>query len=157
MIGNDRGKANKGRKFKPETIKAMSLAKKGSANKKHKWTSGLEHLDPRPHPTKRGLWLARELNDKKQKAISRNKKWNLTSIEAGKILISPCFYCGQKNDAPNMGIDRINNSIDYIASNCVPCCFSCNSAKGTKSFDEFKKWAEMISARLSFWGAKERG
>lgn len=39
---------------------------------------------------------------------------------------SDCFYCGVK--APN-GIDRIDNTIGYIQSNCRSCCKICNIMK----------------------------
>jgi hypothetical protein len=38
------------------------------------------------------------------------------------------------------GIDRVNNRLGYLKSNCVPCCKTCNMAKHTLKVSEFKKW-----------------
>ncbi len=35
------------------------------------------------------------------------------------------------------GVDRINSSIGYVLSNCVPCCSNCNYAKTDFSVEEF--------------------
>ena len=43
-----------------------------------------------------------------------------------KIFNSPCSYCGLKS---NPSIDRIDNSIGYIKSNCVPACLACNKIR----------------------------
>jgi hypothetical protein len=60
-----------------------------------------------------------------------------------------CFYCGiepsriikgqgkTSGDYRYNGIDRINNNDGYKIKNAVPCCFNCNSAKGTLSQKEF--------------------
>jgi 5-methylcytosine-specific restriction endonuclease McrA len=65
------------------------------------------------------------------------------------LTVSACHYCGA---APSRtivfnnkgytsyrfnGIDRKNNSIGYVLSNCVPCCTDCNNCKGSRSYDEF--------------------
>jgi len=38
---------------------------------------------------------------------------------------SPCVYCGY----PSTGLDRIDNSIGHLKSNCVACCAECNIAR----------------------------
>jgi len=40
-------------------------------------------------------------------------------------LASPCYYCGY----PSNGVDRIDNSIGHIMTNCIPCCHTCNVAR----------------------------
>jgi hypothetical protein len=35
------------------------------------------------------------------------------------------------------GIDRIDNSVGYVPSNCVSCCKMCNSMKSNYSYEEF--------------------
>lgn len=71
---------------------------------------------------------------------------------------APCAYCGilwstrfphynRANGVPKYhgayqrnGIDRINSTVGYIPTNCVPCCKTCNFAKAEMSVDEFKAW-----------------
>ena len=48
-----------------------------------------------------------------------------------------CHYCGKKG--PN-GIDRVNNLVGYMRSNCVPCCKHCNYVKGNLSIENFLEW-----------------
>ena len=77
------------------------------------------------------------------------------------LLFSSCFYCGcEPSDAvrPNFsrvgrertyglgynGIDRLDNGVGYISSNCVTCCFVCNRAKNDLSYDEFVNWVARV-------------
>ena len=54
------------------------------------------------------------------------------------ILFEPCIYCGEKG-WEIIGCDRKNNDLPHTPANCVPCCLSCNSKKGSMSYEEFKK------------------
>lgn len=45
------------------------------------------------------------------------------------------------------GIDRVDNSVGYVLSNCVPCCSTCNRMKGTMSSEEFKEKIKLIYSR----------
>jgi len=76
----------------------------------------------------------------------KKRGWNFPlTIDEFKLLCSSnCFYCGCHPQSPmdvgngvKNGIDRINNSIGYELSNCVPCCWTCNRMKGKMSHDEF--------------------
>lgn len=56
-----------------------------------------------------------------------------------------CHYCGGELPPKGVGLDRIENSIGYVACNCVPCCQACNMMKGevwTKA--EFEQIAVVI-------------
>lgn len=64
------------------------------------------------------------------------------------LLFQDCYYCGREpyqkfrfngRIITRGGIDRKNNSIGYLESNCVPCCKECNYAKGRLSFFRFIK------------------
>lgn len=72
------------------------------------------------------------------------------------ITSQDCVYCGAP---PNQivrrdnhhngnyiynGIDRFDNSLGYIESNCVPCCKICNVMKFTLNIDEFYKHIQQI-------------
>lgn len=48
-----------------------------------------------------------------------------------------CHYCGKPG--PN-GIDRINNCIGYVTTNCVSACKHCNYVKGDFSIEDFETW-----------------
>ena len=76
----------------------------------------------------------------------------------------PCHYCGRVNTNSSTvpsktgvpliknfrynGLDRIDNSIGYVPSNCVSCCFVCNRAKQSMPYSEFVRWMDdMIQYR----------
>ncbi|KKM12239.1 hypothetical protein LCGC14_1720270 [marine sediment metagenome] len=95
----------------------------------------------------------------------KGKAWDLSEIEFYNISQGPCFYCGavptQKrkgkgngHDFVYNGVDRIDNTKDYIKSNCVPCCKICNYAKSNMSLKEFQKWAIKLgkNAMAEQWG-----
>ncbi len=54
------------------------------------------------------------------------------------ILFEPCIYCGEKG-WEIIGCDRKDNKLPHTPDNCVPCCLSCNSKKGSMNYEEFKK------------------
>lgn len=80
------------------------------------------------------------------------------------IVFKPCIYCGKidirnvaaglgyqhkecgknldfqdikKYELPINGIDRIDSSVGYVISNCVPCCWACNTMKMDHSVNDF--------------------
>lgn len=74
-----------------------------------------------------------------------------------KMMHASCHYCGRKDqnrisvkskvpgeylirDFRYNGLDRINNSLGYTKQNCVPCCFVCNRAKQSMTYEEFMDW-----------------
>ena len=74
-----------------------------------------------------------------------------------KLVISNCHYCGiqplqreKTKRAKNVktfyynGIDRIDNNVGYIESNCVSCCKVCNRAKRELDYDEFINWIDQL-------------
>lgn len=93
-------------------------------------------------PGRRGSLAVNIINDIKYKAIKRGKTWNLSHEQVFSLMSSSCTYCGFEPEWPEnrVGIDRVKNDIGYQIDNCVPCCFTCNSAKGTMSYEEFKSW-----------------
>lgn len=107
----------------------------------------IEALDPRRDPKDtihRGLWLSNLVHDKKRKAKVRDIPWMLTKVEAAKLLMGSCYYCGYKGEINQMGIDRIDNTKGYVDGNCRSCCFPCNSAKGVMGETEFYAWIDRI-------------
>ena len=103
----------------------------------------------------------------KRHAKRRNIKWKLSRESVMNIIEKNCFYCGAtpsnikktKNSLGDglvySGIDRVDNGEDYTETNVVPCCKTCNQAKGDMSLVEFQKWAIAFSkkAMASQWGS----
>ena len=65
------------------------------------------------------------------KMISENEFLEITSHN--------CHYCGVAG--PN-GIDRIDSTIGYKKTNCVPCCKHCNYVKGNLQITDFNVWTK---------------
>jgi hypothetical protein len=68
-------------------------------------------------------------------AIRRNKKFDLSEHQFLELLEDPCFYCGEFEKT--RGIDRFDNSIDYLIENCVACCSYCNQMKHAYDAEDF--------------------
>lgn len=85
----------------------------------------------------------------KLSAAKRGYEFDLSKKQFRKLTKQQCFYCGTEpsrtirgqgktsGDYIYNGIDRVNNTKGYIRTNIVPCCFNCNSAKGTLSQKDF--------------------
>ena len=100
-------------------------------------------------------------------AKQRGLSYSLSEEEFLTLTSSPCHYCGrlpfriQKangrrrgGDSPGgaytyNGIDRMDNSVGYEFSNCVPCCTECNRAKMDRTYEEFIEWINRMHSRLS--------
>ncbi len=79
----------------------------------------------------------------------RNIAILITKEEFRTLVEARCHYCGVLPDGcahKYLGIDRIDNNLDYIPSNCVPCCWPCNKAKGTMTHDEFIAICRRVAA-----------
>lgn len=77
-------------------------------------------------------------------AKRRGIPWDLSKAEFLNLTRQDCFYCDaeprQVQHPPNCwgpyvysGVDRVDNDIGYVASNCVPCYTSCNKLKSNVS------------------------
>jgi len=94
----------------------------------------------------------------KSSAQKRNLEFSLSFEEFYKLITQNCFYCNssgnnvrkyKNEDVIYNGIDRVDNTIGYIMSNCVPCCAVCNRAKNKYSLDLFIEWINRISNNQS--------
>jgi hypothetical protein len=99
---------------------------------------------------RRGFLYINIINDIKYKALQRGKSWELSHKDAFALIRNECLYCGFTPDWPanRVGIDRVDNLIGYTIDNCVSCCFTCNSAKGDKSLEQFINWIKRVHSRI---------
>ena len=90
-------------------------------------------------------------------AAVRGLTWGLSRADFRKLTAGNCHYCGvpplQVKKAPRNqgnylynGIDRVNNDVGYLLSNCVSCCTVCNFAKRHHTLSEFLDWVHRVSA-----------
>lgn len=80
-------------------------------------------------------------------AKSRGLLFELTKEEALMFWQVPCEYCGDTIN--KLGIDRVDNTIGYKLTNCVPCCSMCNWMKGKYDKDT---WLEQIERIMKHQG-----
>lgn len=63
----------------------------------------------------------------------RNLENDLTKEYIKEKILKSCSYCGH----PSTGLDRIDNSKGHLQSNCISCCWECNTARNDNfSYDE---------------------
>lgn len=86
----------------------------------------------------------------KKNAKKREIEFDLSKEDFYNITALPCHYCGN-NESYN-GIDRINSSLGYQPSNCVPCCEVCNKMKLDYSTDF---WINHMKKILQHYGEKD--
>jgi hypothetical protein len=95
-------------------------------------------------------------------AHKRGLVFELTLEQFKALTVQNCFYCGEPpaerhvktGTRPNVrtstcyanGVDRVDNSVGYVAKNVVPCCSKCNHAKHTMGQAEFLALARSIAA-----------
>lgn len=84
----------------------------------------------------------------KKRSQLKNMPFELTKLKFIELVTTNCYYCdilnkGILKDSTTKfsegfnGIDRKNNSLGYIESNCVSCCKICNYLKSSYNEDEF--------------------
>lgn len=72
-------------------------------------------------------------NKAKNSAMRRGYAFLITWEEYQELLGKPCDYCGRGLEGETgVGLDRLDNSGDYLTSNVVPCCGTCNGMRGTR-------------------------
>lgn len=86
----------------------------------------------------------------KQNAKRKGLVFELSEEEFHHLILLDCFYCGSVPNVYN-GLDRVDSSLGYSLDNVVPCCKTCNYAKNTMTYDEFRSWIMKVSDHM---GAK---
>ena len=87
----------------------------------------------------------------KKNAANRGLEFLISDEECKALFKQACHYCGwlESNNFQGKydhnGIDRKNNKLGYIAGNVLPCCYVCNRAKNSMSYNMFIGWANRLS------------
>jgi hypothetical protein len=96
----------------------------------------------------------------KQSAKNRGVVFDLTTEQFILLISHKCHYCGAEVSTKNAGgsnpngtiriiiangIDRVDNSIGYIPSNCVPCCKTCNYGKRDMTHAEWMAYIKRLT------------
>lgn len=88
----------------------------------------------------------------KSRAFHRDRAFEITLEQFLEMVHSPCFYCDKPAaKGGRNGVDRVDNAVGYTMSNCVPCCFLCNRAKGRFLFKEFEAEVANKTRMLERW------
>ena len=75
----------------------------------------------------------------------RNKVFELSKEEYNNLIHGNCYLCGiSPTDKRLNGIDRVNNDIGYVLSNCKSCCKNCNYIKKDYDIQEILKKVKNI-------------
>jgi len=82
-----------------------------------------------------------EAHFKVYKRTARLKKLEfvLSEDEFNSVVTQPCYYCETTDEKGFNSIDRMNQFVGYIQSNCVSCCAMCNRLKGSLDSATFIK------------------
>lgn len=79
-------------------------------------------------------------------AKQMGREHTLTNEQMDDLFLSSCQYCGE----PGLGgIDRVDNAVGYIITNCVPCCTPCNWIKGQLQVEQFLTQAKSVATYQS--------
>lgn len=84
----------------------------------------------------------------KHSAKSRRIPWDLSLAEYSWLVEDGrCDYCGGMLEPAGVGLDRIDLTLPYSATNAIACCYACNMLKGdnlsrseTRAAVEVVKW-----------------
>lgn len=92
-------------------------------------------------------------------APKRKLDFSITIEDFKAIASQNCHYCGEpppntkvrevfNGSSRTNGIDRKNNLIGYVLTNCLPCCQACNRAKGTMTYEDFISLCRKVSEHV---------
>jgi len=124
---------------------AAPLSNKNARDTKH-CDPYIESLDPvilRDYKGEKYLRITRTVNAIRKCGYRRDLSWGLTNLQASRMLLAECYYCGHVPDTDNQetnpynGIDRLDSSLGYMPDNVVTACRKCNVAKHVLSEVEF--------------------
>jgi hypothetical protein len=91
------------------------------------------------------VWAAANRSSAKGRGLVHD----LSRDELLEFFEKPCFFCGETPaEDKTWGIDRLQNKLGYTYDNCVPCCITCNYAKGTSDLHDFLDRVHIISKKF---------
>lgn len=91
----------------------------------------------------------------------RGLDFSLTRDQVMELFLGDCYYCGappartenaREQFIVRNGVDRVDNSIGYIPSNCVSCCYPCNWSKNDESVEVFIERCKRIASKHASTG-----
>ena len=94
----------------------------------------------------------------KSNARKRGISFDLSYTQFETLVDSECYFCGDNGGNTlrkrgydvysYTGIDRVDNSVGYLPSNCVSCCSWCNRAKNNHTLANFVDKCKKITSRI---------
>lgn len=103
-----------------------------------------KYMDIRNNAKKRKLKFNLDRTDLYEIFKKQNGKCYYTNIDMKVISNGESFSGRDQPDLDVVSVDRIDSSKGYFKNNIVLCCNSINKAKGSASFNEFKKFLQLI-------------
>lgn len=82
----------------------------------------------------------------RKNAKQRGREITLSNEQMDAMFLAKCYYCDMQDPKGVCGIDRKRNEEGYTLDNCVPCCTSCNKAKGTFTVQQFLVQSKAVAA-----------
>lgn len=94
----------------------------------------------------------------KSNARKRGISFDLSYAQFETLVDSECYFCGDNGGNTlrkrgydvysYTGIDRVDNSVGYLPSNCISCCSWCNRAKNNGTLANFVDKCKKITSRI---------
>ena len=94
----------------------------------------------------------------KSNARKRGISFDLSYAQFETLVDSECYFCGDNGGNTlrkrgydvysYTGIDRVDNSVGYLPSNCISCCSWCNRAKNNGTLANFVDKCKKIASRI---------
>ena len=97
----------------------------------------------------------------KSNARKRGISFDLSYAQFETLVDSECYFCGDSGGNTlrkrgydvysYTGIDRVDNSVGYLPSNCISCCSWCNRAKNNGTLANFVDKCKKITSRVEMY------
>lgn len=94
----------------------------------------------------------------KSNARKRGISFDLSYAQFETLVDSECYFCGDNGGNTlrkrgydvysYTGIDRVDNSVGYLPSNCISCCSWCSRAKNNGTLANFVDKCKKITSRI---------
>jgi hypothetical protein len=145
----------------PKTKNRRWLCKCSCGNLKPVWESALLRKHTKScgclHRFKEGEFAINNvISSYSRGATKRGLSWELSKEQALTIMSKNCWFCDSvpqncsRSATGNFfynGIDRLDNTVGYVYSNCVACCKVCNFMKRAMSVEGFFAHLKKILGR----------